>query len=196
MPSDDPLRDRDLPPPPGGWETLARREVMKEPYLHISAETVRTGQGKVLDTWWILHFPDWVMVVPVTEAGELVLLRQWRQGVRAVSLEVPGGTLEEGETDPLATGARELLEETGYEAAELRSLGFLWPDPSRNANRCHMVLALGCRKVAEPVLEPGESIESFTVPMAEAKAMLLRGDMMSTVQATTLMRGLAELGEL
>ncbi|WP_160119737.1 NUDIX hydrolase [Rhodovarius lipocyclicus] len=196
MSSDDLFRQRHLPPPPGGWDTLAVREVMDEPFLHVTAETVRTPQGHVLEPWWILHFPDWVMVLPVTEDGQVVLLRQWRQGVRAVSLEVPGGGLDAEDTDPCAAGARELLEETGYEARELRYLGRIWPDPARNANCCHAVLALDCRKVAEPALEPGESIESFTVPMAEARALLLRGEMTSAVQAMTMMRGLAELGVL
>ena len=187
-------RYRTEPPAPGGWETLSTRNVVNNPWLRLDAEAVRTPAGTVLDPWWILDFPDWVLIVPVTTAGELVLIRQWRQGARAFVLEIPGGVIDPTDTDANQAAARELLEETGHAAASLECVGHLWPDPARNNNRCHIVLATGCTRVAEPAPEPGETIETVLVPLAGARALLLDGGMESAMHCAALLRGLAANG--
>ncbi|MCX7933361.1 MAG: NUDIX hydrolase [Rhodovarius sp.] len=192
----DPLRERLSSPPPGGWQVLSRHIVLAHRFLTVAAERVQTSAGTVIDPWWILHFPDWVMVVPITADGRLVLIRQWRQGVRQHVIEVPGGAMEEGDDDPCQAAARELREETGWQAARLSVVGHLWADPARNANRCHVVLAEGCREAGPPALDPGEQIEAFTVPLAEAEAMLRDGRIESAIHAAALLRGLAAAGEI
>ena len=189
-------RVRDTPPAPGGWETLSSRPVVDDPWLRLNAEAVRTPQGLVLDPWWILDFPDWVLIVPITTAGEVVLIRQWRQGARQFVLEIPGGAIDPHDPDALAAARRELLEETGYAAAELRHVGALWPDPARNNNRCQVVLALGCERVAEQALEPGETIETVAQPLAETRRMLRDGGMESAMHCAALLRGLCAAGLL
>ena len=95
-----------------------------------------------------IESPAWVNVVALTEHDELVMVRQWRQGLRAVTLEIPGGLVDPGET-PAEAGARELLEETGFRAGRMTSLGSINPNPALFANRCHMQVAEGCVPVAE-----------------------------------------------
>ena len=75
---------------------------------------------------------DWALVIPITLDGQIVLVRQYRHGVRQVVLEVPGGILDPGET-PEASAARELREETGYEAASIRLVGKMMPNPAINS---------------------------------------------------------------
>ena len=189
-------RDRGAPPEPGGWTTLSSRSVVADPWLRLNAERVRTPSGTILDPWWILDFPDWVQVVPITATHELVLIRQWRQGARAFVLEIPGGVIDPTDADPAQAAARELLEETGHAATTLEWVGQLWPDPARNANRCHIILATGCSRVAEPALEPGETIETVLVPLADARALLRDGGMESAIHCAALLRGLAAAGLL
>jgi ADP-ribose pyrophosphatase len=95
-----------------------------------------------------IESPAWVNVVALTERDELVMVRQWRQGLRAVTLEIPGGLVDPGET-PAAAGVRELLEETGFRAGRMTSLGSINPNPALFTNRCHMQVAEGCVRVAE-----------------------------------------------
>ena len=90
----------------------------------------------------VAHAPDWVNVVAVTPEGKIVLVRQFRFGSNALSLEVPGGVMEEGE-DPIAAGVRELSEETGYGGGKARLLGSVHPNPAIQDNRCHFVLVEG-----------------------------------------------------
>ncbi|MCU0586279.1 MAG: NUDIX hydrolase [Desulfobacterales bacterium] len=83
-------------------------------------------------------------MIPLTPGREVVLIRQYRHGTREVTLEIPGGILEAGDT-PSAAARRELGEETGYAAAEMISLGCVHPNPAFLENRCHTFLARNAR---------------------------------------------------
>ena len=186
------MKDRFAAPPPGGWETLSTRTVLQDQWLHVAAERVRTPAGTVLDPFWVLLQPDWVTVIALTNDQRIVMIREWRQAVRQFVLMVPGGIIE-GD-DPVATGAKELAEETGYRAARLRHAGSMFPDPARNANRCHVILAEGCELAGAQQLEAGETIEPVLLPIAEVRAMLLRGEIESGLHAASLLRGLSAAG--
>ena len=91
------------------------------------------------------------------------MVRQWRHGARELSLEFPGGVFEKGETPSLAA-ARELLEETGYEANTIDELGVFNPNPAIMSNRVHFFLA---RILAPPItqkLDEDEYLEVEIVP--------------------------------
>ena len=77
--------------------------------------------GKEHDFYFI-DTVDWVNIVPVTSNNELVLIRQYRHGSEEITLEIPGGMVDPGE-HPETAGARECLEETGFKAGELISMG-------------------------------------------------------------------------
>jgi ADP-ribose pyrophosphatase len=119
--------------------------------------------------------PAWVNVVALTTSDELVMVRQFRHGARAVTLEIPGGLVDPGET-PEAAAARELLEETGYRADRLTSLGSINPNPALFANRCHMQVAEGCERVAEIQNSTTEETVVELLPLAALPDRLRRGD--------------------
>jgi ADP-ribose pyrophosphatase len=121
-----------------------------------------------------LDCPDWVNVVAVTERDELVLIRQFRFGVWADTLEIPGGMLDLGE-DPAAAAARELEEETGYRPAKLELLGVTLPNPAMQNNRLHHYLATGCVKAHEGAQDEGEDIEVELYPVAKVDELVRSG---------------------
>ena len=118
--------------------------------------------------------PDWVNVVAFTEAGEVLLVEQFRHGIEASTLEVVGGVCDPGE-DPDASGRRELLEETGFVPGRWLSLGSCAPNPAIQNNHCHFFLALACRPVAELDLDPSEELRVWAVPWREVEDLLRRG---------------------
>jgi 8-oxo-dGTP pyrophosphatase MutT (NUDIX family) len=105
----------------------------------------------------IVEPPDWVNVVARTQEGSFLMVRQIRHGIAAPSLEIPAGAIEPQER-PDQAAARELIEETGYQAASLRELGRVFPNPAFQTNTCYLYLADGCRRVQEPQQDPGEDI--------------------------------------
>jgi len=125
--------------------------------------------------FYVLDGADWVNVIPVTEEGNLVLVRQYRHGTEATTVEIPGGAMDPGDESPLAAARRELLEETGHAAAEWSDLGWVHPNPAIQSNRCWTFLARGARRVAAPRLDPGEDIEIFEAAPDEVRAMLKDG---------------------
>ena len=134
-------------------------------------ESPRTG-GR--HDFYVLEAPPWVNVVAITEDGQMVLVEQYRHGIGAMTLEIPGGIVDAGES-PRETAERELLEETGYRAASLSLLGVTHPNPAILDNRLYSFLAAGARKVAEPSQEAGEDISIVTVPVAEVPKLVRAG---------------------
>ncbi len=87
-------------------------------------------------TFCVIDSPDWVNLVPVTEKGEIVMIRQYRHGSQQVTLEIPGGMVDAGE-EPVAAARRECQEETGHIVNHVSPLGVLNPNPALFGNRLH-----------------------------------------------------------
>jgi 8-oxo-dGTP pyrophosphatase MutT (NUDIX family) len=150
------------------WSEEARREVFTCPIFSIQESTSRSPDNE-LRVFTVLDAPDWAIVVPVltTPRGkEFVMVRQWRHGAQELSVEFPGGVFEKGE-DPQAAAARELREETAYEAGTIRSLGVCNPNPAIMANRVHFFLAEDLKALTAQDLDEDEYVEVETVPIQE-----------------------------
>jgi len=91
---------------------------------------------------------DWVNIIPITPDGDIVMVRQYRHGLDGFTVEIPGGMVDAGES-PSEAASRELLEETGFRAAEIESLGTTNPNPALFGNTLHVFLGRGALRVAE-----------------------------------------------
>ncbi len=178
------------------WSVLGSRTVLRDRWIDVRADRVEDARGNVLDPFYTLGYPDWVHVVALTPAAELVLVRQYRHGLGASSLELPAGGMDPEEGDAMTAGARELLEETGYAAEAWRAVATLHPNTATHRNRCHAVLALGARRVAEPAPEPGEDITVELHPWRAVTARLHEGVMAQAMHVSALLLALAAAGEL
>lgn len=140
----------------------------------VRKDVVVNPRNLSLHEMFVLEQPDWVNIIPLTPDEQVILIEQWRHGTRSVHLETPGGLMEPNET-PTECARRELLEETGYEAGELRLLGVVHPNPAIQANRQYYVLATHCRKVAGLKLDHAEDIAVQLAPLSAIPRMIRDG---------------------
>jgi ADP-ribose pyrophosphatase len=105
--------------------TIASEELLRGNFLHVKRDTVALPDGSTATREYILH-PGAVMMIPLQDDGSVVLERQFRYPMQRVMTEFPAGKIDPGE-DHLVCARRELLEETGYVAAEWAYAGVLHP---------------------------------------------------------------------
>lgn len=156
------------------WETVEEEESVDYNVFGVHYVHRRSSRTGLIGRYTVLDVPAWVNVVALTPDEELVLVEQYRQGLDAVTFEIPGGVAEPGE-DPAVTAARELREETGYEGEEPILLGTVHPNPAIQGNACTTWLIRGARPTAEVEPDPGEHIAVHVVGRAEIPRLLAEG---------------------
>lgn len=168
------------------WKVLESEYLIQRPWMTVRRESLQLPDGRIVPEYYVLEYPDWVNVVAVTEDGMLVLERQYRHGLGRTAWEIPCGVLEKSDASPLAGARRELLEETGYGGGEWSLLDTLSGNAACTNNLTYCFLARGVKKICEPRLDPGESLEVEPVPLAEVPAMLLRGEFFQSLHVAPL----------
>ena len=148
-------------PAPHLHETLVASEtVYQGGFLTVKRDFVRQVDGHEVSYEYVRH-PGAVVVIPILDDGRVVVERQFRHPVGRVMTEFPAGKLDPGE-DPLACGRRELLEETGYTAAEWAKAGVLHLAIGYSTEVIHIYFARGLR-AGERRLDDGEQLDVHAV---------------------------------
>lgn len=163
------------------------------PWLRVWRESVRLPSGRVLHPFYRYAKGDYVSIFALDTQGHALIQRRYRHGPRAIVLDVPAGHIDEPES-PLATAARELREETGYEADAWRALGEFQTDGNAGGGRCHLFLARGARQVTLPVEDETEAGDLLTMPLPQVRAALDASAFGTLTACATVSRALLELG--
>ncbi|MCY3859824.1 MAG: NUDIX hydrolase [Gammaproteobacteria bacterium] len=135
----------------------------------------------------VLESVDWINIVALTPDDKSVMVRQYRFGIEACTLETPGGMVDDGET-PLEAAQRELLEETGYTSNEWTYLGAVEPNPAFHPHLCHHFLARNVERVAELDLGPGEAIEIEVCDLERLRTAIQDGSLRHSLALSALSR--------
>lgn len=136
----------------------------------------------------VVRHPGAVTVIPVLDSGQLVMIRNQRIAVSNTLLEFCAGSLEPGEP-PIQAAHRELREECGYRAQQMRSVGWFFTSPGFCDERMHVFEARGLEACGQK-LEPGEMIEVVEKSLAEIQDAIAGGELVDgkTITACTLWR--------
>lgn len=155
------------------WEETSRETAFKKYSRQIEKVMFTLPDGKESDFYIKKEGPA-TAILALTPANEVVLVKQYRPGPKAILSEMPGGFIDEGET-PEAAGARELLEETGY-AGTAKLAGEAY-DCAYSTMKRYCVVVTDCRKVGEQQLEATEFAEVEIVPLESFRKLLQSGQM-------------------
>lgn len=152
---------------------LSSETVFRGSLLHVKRDRVRLPNGQEAGREYIVH-PGAVLVVPQLPDGRLVFERQFRYPLGRAFIELPAGKIDPGE-DILATGQRELLEETGYSARDWQYLAALHPCIGYSDEIIHIYLARGLTAGAHR-RDHDEALQVFELSLEDAMAALRRGE--------------------
>jgi ADP-ribose pyrophosphatase len=164
----------EVPMSPKHWKILSSRR--DESYRVFSLRTDRalSPRTRKEHDFYILESSSWVNVIPLTPDNKVVMIRQYRHGIRDITLEIPGGLVEADDT-PLGAAGRELREETGYREGEMIPLGTVHPNPAIQNNRCYTFLAKDAVPAGRQDLDEKEDIEVILYPLEEIQGLISDG---------------------
>ncbi|MGD2184962.1 MAG: NUDIX hydrolase [Desulfobacterales bacterium] len=154
------------------WAVLKRERVGDFKIFSLHKKQVRSPRTGEIKEVQAIEFSDWVLILALTAQQEVVMVRQYRHGIEQVCLELPGGLVDPGDTSPELSAGRELLEETGFEASEIKLIGECCPQPAILSNRCYFYLAENAISAQTQNLDPGEDIEILKIPLKEIPARI------------------------
>ena len=136
------------------------------------SESPETG---LAHDFYVLEANDWVNIVPVTADGKVVCVEQYRHGTGEVTLEVPGGIVDDEDPSPMAAARREMVEETGYDSKEIALMGKVAPNPAIQNNWTHCFVAVDAKRVQGQDLEAAEDIRVRLLDPSDLPAMVSSG---------------------
>ncbi|MBQ3133058.1 MAG: NUDIX hydrolase [Clostridia bacterium] len=153
-------------------KTLEQTPILNGRVLTVHVDKVELPNGRT-STREVVDHPGGVCVAPLTDEGDLLFVRQFRYPYGEVVLELPAGKREPGE-DPLITGKRELLEETGATADEMIDLGSCYPSPGYTSEVIYLYGATGLH-IGENRPDEDEFLEPERIPLEVAAEMVMNG---------------------
>ncbi|MGE5520370.1 MAG: NUDIX hydrolase [Candidatus Dadabacteria bacterium] len=177
------------------WKVLESEYLHKEPWLTVRKDKCELPNGKVVPSFYVNEYPDWVNALAFTKDGKVIMVRQYRHGIGEEGIELPGGVVDDGETWQHAM-ERELMEETGYQFEKLEYLGKISANPSTTNNLMHMFLATGGEKVAEQSLDHLEELEVDFITLDELKDLVKQNKIVQSLHVNCIMYALLKMDEL
>ena len=187
------------------WKLLSSEFLVDAPWLKVAKETCELPNGKVIDDFYTLWQPDWVLILARTTEGKWVMTEQYRHGTGKIALEFPAGIIDKGET-PEEAAIRELQEECGYclkgdpgtkagvtnnevvkqqdpskatpehvRGDSITYLGSFSVNPDRHRGKFHVVFIDGVERLGKTSFDDTEDIETFLFSDEEFQAKVADG---------------------
>ena len=157
------------------WKHVSSRILADTPIFRLNAHRRTSRESGREGEFYVFDASDWVNVVAITRDEQMVLVEQYRHGVRRTTLEIPGGMIDAEDATAEHAGRRELLEETGYATERWMHIGTVDPNPAIQSNRCHTFLALDVEQIADPSPDGNEELRLVLEPVSRIRSLVAEG---------------------
>jgi 8-oxo-dGTP pyrophosphatase MutT (NUDIX family) len=165
------------------WKILSTEKLLTTPYYEVVRDRLLHPAGRELDYFVVRHRRHGAGIVAVRD-DSVLLVQQWRHTVQKLLWEIPAGAVDDGET-PDQAAARELREETGFNAKRVTPLQSYHPMIGTSRSTFHLFIGEELDQIGEPL--PGETIALKWVPRAEIERMLDAGEVVDGMSLTALL---------
>ncbi len=177
------------------WTVLSNTLDRSYKILKVRKELAISPRNNNIYEFLILDSSPWVNVIPITQDQRVVMIRQYRHGIKQVTLEIPGGLVEDRDT-PESAALRELREETGYGANHIEPLGFVHPNPAIQSNLCYTFLATDLYLDGPQEQDEKEDIQVLLVPLRDIPGLIRDGIITHSLVIVAFYRLFVEKGYL
>ncbi len=167
------------------WEVRESEKVFENRILSVKTKKCFHPEKNVTWDFHVIDTFNWINVIGITDDNKFILVKQHRLGTDELSIETPGGVIEDGE-DPEECALREFREETGYRGRSIHLLKSLWVNPAIMSNRISFYFIDGCVKSGGQELDEAEDIEVLAVPVDEVVDMVRDGRINHSIVLTGL----------
>ena len=155
------------------WENLESQYLVDNEFLKVRQDKVKLPTGDIIDDFFVIERKNVSLIVAIDEEKRIIIKDEYRYPIDKHLIELPGGTFDLGEKDPLAVAKRELLEETGYSADEWELLFTNYDYPTKDVNQVNIYLAKNIKRVSEQPLDMVEDIKFSFVRLEKAVSMCM-----------------------
>ena len=170
------------------WKCLASNYIVDTKWLKVRKDRVELPNGHIMDDYYVVEKSNVALIVALDSENRVILKNEYRYPLDTELVELPGGTFEADNDNPLEVAQRELLEETGYKSDNWEPVGIYYDYPTKDINSVHVFLAKDVYKVAEPNLDVSEDISFSFIPLKEAVEMVMCGKIQVCASVTALLK--------
>ncbi|MEA5594264.1 NUDIX hydrolase [Rivularia sp. UHCC 0363] len=172
------------------WKILQSQMALNHPWCKVRQDEIELPNGQVVDDYFVYLKPDVAIILPITSDREVVFVKQYRHAIGDFFIELPAGgfnpEIESGEV----AAVRELEEETGYIASQIKKIATLYDKPSKDTNQLHLYLAENVVKTGRIKLDITEEIEVILIPIDAILDKIIKGEISVAGTVAALFLGL------
>lgn len=177
------------------WQIKSSKNIVKDKWISLRSDECILPNGKLIEPYYVLEYSNWVNIVPVTKNNEIVMIRQYRHGIKDTILELPCGSIEPYDKSPLEAAKRELLEETGFGSDDFTQLCKLSPNAANHTNISFSFIALNTVCLKNQNLDETEQIKVVILPIQDVNTMLENNKILQCLHVSALFYALNYLSQ-
>jgi ADP-ribose pyrophosphatase len=157
-----------------GWRIISSSYPITTPFLRLRNDVIELPDGGIVEDYYVRETRGFTIIFALTADGRVVLVRQYKHGAGRVVLELPAGSIDEGET-AAQCAERELAEETGFVGGAPERIGTYLADPTSSDGSFHLFLIRDAQSRVAQSFDRTEDIAVEIVPVGDLRRMLREG---------------------